>query len=67
MTKNEVEFNYRGVQVEIRKNFGYQYYFISFNQIYSRHYDILENAKIAAKQEIDRLTLGKIDQSELEV
>ena len=68
MTKNELEFNYRGVQVEIRKNFGYQYHFIFFNQEYSFHFNKIENAKIAAKLEIDRLIFGKKpEQDNLEV
>lgn len=61
MTKNEIEFNYRGVQVKIRRTFGYQYFFMFFNQEYTKMYNTLENAKIAAKKEIDRLTLGRKD------
>lgn len=59
MTKNELEFSYLGVQVFIRKNFGFQYVFMFFNQEYSGHYDTLENSKQAAKSEIDRVTFRK--------
>lgn len=59
--KLESEFMYRGVQVKIRKSFGYQYRFIYSDQGYSCFYDNLENSKEGAKKHIDKLIDKTLD------
>ena len=54
-----MEMHYKGIQIKLKQNFGWQFLFMYFNQEYSGNYMTLDQCKTAAKRWIDDLTIGR--------